>query len=349
MLRRRVEELPRDLCRLGERAIGETAFVVQLLLRRTVDRKRVENRERLLDDSIGVARHRVDRDDGMDEVAGQRHELGRGRVAQPELVADSFLHSVLEDAHRSGERARPTREQRERDHAERAFRIERGQLQLLELARLGRRQELAGRKGDTQLLRRAGQPDRGVPANEPSPRPRCDVVRLERAQAVLVVAHEPVLARAEPQREGEPGRIRALQRLLCEEDVAFRLEPLERKRTEPSSGLREEREHEIRVARRPEAREDVVDAAVPAERSPSRDRKRQVLDEMGDPAARRALVTASDPDEQRADERRRAVREEDRHTVDRGSFDLRQTRSSDPRPRRTGSRFRCRSRSGSPP
>ena len=101
VLRRRVEELPRDLGRLGERAIGEAAFVVQLLVRRTVDRKRAEDRERLLDDSIGVPGHRVDRNDGMDEVAGQRHELGRGRVAQPELVADSFLHSVLEDAHRS--------------------------------------------------------------------------------------------------------------------------------------------------------------------------------------------------------------------------------------------------------
>ena len=249
----------------------------------------------------------------------------------------------------AAERARPAREQRKRDHAERAFRIERGQLQLVELARLGRTQELAGRKGDTQLLRRAGQPDRSVPADEPSPRPSCDVVRLERAQAVLVVAHEPVLARPEPQREGEPGRIRALERLLCEEDVAFRLEPLERKRAEPSSGLREEREHEIRVARRPEAREDVVDAAVPAERSPSRDRKRQVLDEMSDPAVRRAFVTAPDPEEQRAGERRRAVREEDRQTLDRGSFDLRQTCPSGRRPRRRRRRSRCRWRSGSFP
>ncbi len=177
--------------------------------------------------------------------------------------------------------------------------------------------------------------ERRVPGYEPRPRPRGDLVGLERAQTVLVVADEPVLTRPESEREREPRRVRALQRLLCEEHVPFRLEPLERKRVEPRGRLHEKGEDEIGVAARPEAREDVVDAAVPVERAPARHRQRQVLDEMGDPAGRRFLVGAPDPDDQRSDEGRRPLREEDGDASDRRSFELAQPSTRSPTEKKT--------------
>ena len=145
---------------------------------------------------------------------------------------------------------------------------------------------------------------------------------FERVQAVLVVPREPVVVRPEPQREREPGESAAAQGALGEQGVALGRQPLERERAESRRRVRQEREHQVGIARGPERRQDVVDAAVEVECTPAGDRQREMLDEMGDASRRRRLVGSAHAEDERAHERRRSLREEDRDVADARPVDL---------------------------
>ena len=255
----------------------------------------------------------------MHAVGGERRVRAADVVAEAQVEPEPVLNPMAEDAEPGPERRRALRLERERDRSVHPSAVERGRGRddLGDRPRLRRQVLLPRRQCEVEGARLgAGQPDRRVPAREAALRPGDELVAAEAPEPVLVVAGEPVADRPVAEREREAGRVRALRRLLGEQDLAFGLEPVERQGDERLRRALEKAADLALGASRPERRHRVVDAGIENEAMAALSRQGEVLDEVRLARRRCGLVRAADAKRQCRQKRGRCLGVEDRDPGD---------------------------------